>query len=75
MVSSIQKHNCFACGCRVQIPIRNYFCGPHYRLIPISTRRLLRHLPKLALKKAIKVIAEKEGKMALFNELEMAASR
>lgn len=64
---------CSAVGCPVNT--RAMLCGSHYRLVPVVIKRRLSAEGKRALPAAVKAIAAKEGKMKLYNELEMAEGR
>lgn len=64
---------CFAAGCNVTT--KPMLCGPHYRLVPVVLKRRLSCEGKAVLMEAIKAIAQKEGKMKLYRELEMAEDR
>ena len=64
---------CNAAGCKILT--KRFMCGPHQRMIGVAIRRRLRYGGKPVRMAAIRAVAEKEGKLKLYEELEMAEDR
>lgn len=70
MTTPETKHRCAAVGCNEEVPAARLMCRSHWFMVPLDIRRTVwaaydhgpLELLRAAQQKAIKAVAEKEGK-------------